>query len=136
MNDESLWGDAKVISADWHGTAQLHQRKTSGRIEEVVGLDPDEWWVIGLEIRDSESSDYLKVVAVRRNQIPEGSDPLPRLADENEGELPVTEFLVHGVDPFQVLREATHVFKLRMRNRGARDLPIRVLKESDSYPER
>lgn len=136
MGHGSLWGDAEVRAPDWHGTAQLDLRKTTGRIEEVVGLDPDKWWVIGLEIRDSESSDYLRVVAIRRDLLPEGSSSLPRIAHENGGELPVTEFLVHGVDPFQVLREATHVFKLRMRNRGAGDLRIRVVKQSDAYPER
>ncbi len=63
---------------------------------------------------------------MRRDALPEAADVLPRIADENGGEIPVTEFLVHDVDPYEVLQTLSSRFELRMRARGTKDLPIRV----------
>ena len=129
--DGFIWRDAEVTYPDWKGSAQLDQRITAPGIGEAVGLDRDEWMVIGLDIGGGERKHELKVVAVHRSQVPDGGDVLPRIAEANDGEIPVTEFLVHDVDPYQVLQAITHMFELRLRVGGARDLPIRVIAQSD-----
>ncbi|KJL35474.1 hypothetical protein [Microbacterium azadirachtae] len=123
---ETIWRDAEVTYPDWNGTAQLDQRMTAPGIETLIGLDPDEWFVIGLDIGGGEHKHELRVVAVAREHVPDGGDVLPRIADANGGAIPVTEFLVHDVDPYEILQRITHMFELRMRVRGARDLPIKV----------
>lgn len=127
------WGDATVTYPDWSGGAQLDERMagTSPGLEAAVGLDPDEWLVCGIDIGGGESSHDLRVVAVHRDNVPEGGDVFPRIAETNGGEIPVTEFLIHDVDPYEVLRSVTHVFEMRLRSRGTRDLPIRVMTQSD-----
>ena len=134
MTDD-IWRDAEVTFPDWSGTAQLDQRKTAAGIEELIGLDPDAWFVIGLDIGGGEHNHELRVVAVAREHIPDGGDVLPRIADSNAGSIPVTEFLVHHLDPYELLRKITHMFELRMRVRGARDLPIRVTNVGDLSPQ-
>jgi hypothetical protein len=132
MAEGFIWGDAEVTYPDWSGTAQLDQRMTAAGIEEVVGLNRDEWMVIGLDVGGGEHDHHLRVVAVHRTHVPAGGDVLPRIADAHGGEIPVTEFLVHDADPYEVLKRITHVFELRLRARGARDYPIRVVDQSDA----
>lgn len=126
-----MWSDARVTYPDLVGTAQLDERKTAPPVEQVVGLDPEQWTVVGLDIGGGEGAHELRVVAVAATDMPEGSDVFPRIADANGGEIPVTEFLIHDVDPYEVLRGITHQFELRLRVRGTRDLPIRVVQQSD-----
>ncbi|MGO0578252.1 hypothetical protein [Ornithinimicrobium panacihumi] len=116
MADGFIWGDASVTYPDWVGTAQLDERKTAAQVEEVVGLDHKEWLVIGLDLGGGEDGGHeLRVVAVHRDNVPEGGDVLPRIAAANNGEIPVTEFLIHDKDPYEVLQAITHSFELRLR---------------------
>ncbi|WP_243226698.1 hypothetical protein [Microbacterium sp. CIAB417] len=131
MENGFIWRDAAVTYADWEGTAQLDQRLTGPGIEETVGLNRDEWMVIGIDIGGGELEHDLRVIAVHRDRIPDGGGVLPRIAEANEGEIPATEFLIHDVDPYAVLQAITHVFELRMRLSGASGLPIRVIEQSD-----
>lgn len=128
---EHIWRDAEVTFPDWSGTAQLDQRKTAAGIEELVGLDRDDWMVIGLDFGGGEHKHRLHVLAVARADIPDGGDVFPRIAEANGGAIPVTDFLVHDVDPYELLQKITHVFELRMRARGTRDFPIRVTAAGD-----
>ena len=133
MVESFIWRDATVTYPDWEGTAQLDQRMTADGIEKVVGIDPDEWMVIGLDIGGGEDGEHeLRVVAVHRDIVPDGGGVLPRIADAHDGEIPVTEFLVHDADPYAVLQAITHSFELRLRLAGARELPIRVVGLSDA----
>jgi hypothetical protein len=43
----------------------------------------------------------------------------------------VTDFLVHDVDPWEPLLTMTHQIDLRLRTRGSRDFPIRVVALGD-----
>ncbi|MDP9459512.1 MAG: hypothetical protein M3Q22_04395 [Actinomycetota bacterium] len=104
---------------------------TGRSLNEIVGLHRDEWLIIGLDIGGGETSHDLRVVAVHRDAVPEGGDVLPRIAENNGGEIPATEFLVHDVDPYKVLRAITHMFELRLKLSGCRDLPIRIMSRSD-----
>lgn len=131
MTHGFLWRDAEVTYPDWSGNAQLDQRMTSKQLEEVVGLDRDEWMVIGLDIGGGEHDHELRVVAVHRDLMPDGGDVLPKIAASNNGEIPATEFLVHDVDPYKVLQAITHLFEMKLRRRGTRDLPIRIMSQSD-----
>lgn len=126
------WRKAEVTYPDWSGTAQLDQRMTAAGIEEVVGLDPDRWTVVGIHIGGGERAHDLHVVAVDHAIFPDGNDVFPRIAEANGGVIPATDFLVHDVDPYKVLQAITHVFELRLRHRGTRDIPIRVTALGDA----
>jgi hypothetical protein len=131
MTDGFLWRDARVTYPDWSGTAQLDQRMTSAGLEEVVGLDPDEWFAIGIDIGGGERDHDLRVVAVHRSVVVGESDVLPKIAAANGGEIPATEFLIHDVDPYAVLKAITHMFEMHMTRRGASEWPIRIMSRSD-----
>ena len=126
------WGQATVTYPDWNGTAQLDQRLTSAGIEEVVGLDRNRWRVVGIDIGGGEHEHEIHVVAVDRSIFPEGSDVFPRIAEAHGGVIPVTDFLVHDADPYEVLKAITHVFELRLRLGGTRDIPIQVTALADA----
>ena len=51
--DGELWGDASVTFPDWKGTAQVDERRTVPweGLTRTVGLDADEWQVVGFSIR-------------------------------------------------------------------------------------
>ena len=130
MADGFLWGEARVTDPDWTGTAQLDVRMTGRSINEVVGLSK-EWLVIGLDLGGGEHKHDLHVVAVHRDTFGEGGDVLPQIAAANGGEIPATDFLIHDVDPYEVLQAITHVFEMRLRVSGSRDLPIRIMSQAD-----
>lgn len=130
--DPYEWRSASVSHPDWSGTAQLDQRMTTAGIEERVGLDPNKWTVVGIDIGGRERGQHLRVVAVDHNVFPAGSDVFPRIAASNGGVIPATEFLVHDLDPYDLLKAVTHFFELRLRHRGTRDFPIRVIAQDDS----
>lgn len=124
-----IWGDASVTYPDWSGTAQLDYRMTGPLFEEIIGLDPDEWMIVGFDIGGGESQfgrHDLNVVAVRRSDLPAGS-----VDGDYSEEIPVTEFLVHNVDPYEILRTITHQFELRLRRRGWGQHPLRVVALGD-----
>jgi hypothetical protein len=129
--DDYRWGDASVTYPDWVGTAQLDRRITAPSLGEVIGLDRDEWHIIGFDIGGGERAHHLRVVAVHTSDIPVGGDVLPRIAEANDGEIPATEFDVHGVDPYEVLKAITHQFALRMHVSSTRDLPIRIVGQGE-----
>lgn len=72
-----IWRDAEATYPDWNGTAQLDQRMTAAGVEELIGLDRDEWFVIGLDVGGGEHKHVLRVVAVAREDIPDGGNVLP-----------------------------------------------------------
>lgn len=138
MNSDEgyIWGDAEVTYPDWQGTAQLDQRMTSAGIEKLIGLNEDEWTVVGIDIGGGESGLHeLEVVAVHHS-----AEDVERRSDEslwqaiaraNGGELPATHFRVHEYDAFELLKRIMHVFEFRLRSRGAVDVPIRIMSRSD-----
>lgn len=130
-NKGELWGDANVSIADWSGTAQLDQRHTGEHaiLEEYLGLDHDQWMIVGIDIGGGEVESGrhdLHVVAVRRADLPDATVD----ADYSE-EIPVTDFLVHDVEPYEILRAITHQFELRLRHRGWGEHPLRVVALDD-----
>ena len=57
------------------------------------------------------------------------------IAANNNGEIPVKEFLVHDVDPYDVLKAITHVLDLRLRLSSSNAFPIRVVERGDIPPQ-
>ncbi len=123
MDDGFVWRAAEVTFSDWNGTAQLNQWR-SADLAELAGLDSEKWLIVGFEIGGGERGHHLRVVALHRDLIPEAADVFPKIAGENGGVIPATEFTVHDVEPYDVLQALSHNFQLRMRARGTRDLPI------------
>ncbi len=126
-----IWGDAEVTYDDWHGTAQLDQRMGVS-LNELVGIDEESWYIVGIRLGGGEHSHDLHVVAVDRNIVPEGGDVLPKIAAANGGEIPVTDFLIHNVDPYQILKAIAHSLDIKLRLARSVDFPIRVQALSDS----
>jgi hypothetical protein len=124
--DGELWGDASVTFHDWKGTAQLDERRTVPweGLARTIGLSADEWQVVGFSIGGGEHGFDLRIVAtpsgVWKNYNP-----------DNCGELEVTEFLVHDVDPLVVLQQMTHTFELKMLIRALSGDQVRVRALSD-----
>ncbi|WP_138758740.1 hypothetical protein [Modestobacter altitudinis] len=123
MEDGFLWGEAEVTYPDWVGTAQLDKRMTGPSLNDLVGLNHDDWFIIGLDIGGGEHSHALRVIA-----IPQG-------AETAEEEVVATEFLIHNKDPYEILQAMTHVFELRLRVSRFADRPIRIMSLSD-VPEK
>jgi hypothetical protein len=123
-----MWGDATVTYPDWQGTAQLDQKMTGETWPELVDLEREDWTIVGIDIGGGESGQDLRVIAVDRREYPGSMDDV---AANNGGVLPVTEFLIHDVDPYEFLRNMTHVFELRLRARSIVNAQIQVVARGD-----
>lgn len=126
MDDGEVWGEASVSFPDWKGTAQLDERMTTPweGITREVGLNGDQWVVIGFSIGGGETSYDLRVVAAP-------CDVWEKSAPDDAAEIEATEFLVHDVDPIAILQRMTHMFELRMRRRGLEGRTVRIRALSD-----
>jgi hypothetical protein len=131
VQTDDVWGDAQVGRDRWRGTVRLDDRQTGPTINDVVGLPHDKWLIIGIDISGKERGDHLQVIAIALEGVPDGSDVLPTIAAANNGEIPATKFLIHHVNPYDVLRAITHDLSFRLRLRGTRDIPIRITELGD-----
>ena len=133
MTDGHLWGEASVTYPDMKGSAQLDVSMTRARIEQLVGLDDNEWFVIGLDIGGGDTAHQLRVIAIPRDNMPAGDDVLPKISAVSGGEIQATEFLIHDVDPYEILRAISHVFELRLRvaKLADEDIHVRIVAHSD-----
>jgi hypothetical protein len=128
--DGEVWGEASVTFPDWKGTAQLDERMTVPwkGLARTVGIDSDQWQVVGFSIGGGEHQYDLRVVATPR-------DMWEKVKPHDDAEIEVTEFLVHNVDPLAILQQMTHVFELKMRIRRLDDRQVRVRALSDRPSE-
>ncbi|MEU6204127.1 hypothetical protein ABZ814_11115 [Micromonospora musae] len=119
--DGEVWGEASVPFPDWQGTAQLDERMTVPwkGLAETVGLDSDQWQVVGFSIGGGEHGYNLRLLATPR-------DVWDKVKPDDDAEVEVTEFLVHDVDPLAILQQMTHVFELKMQLRGLHGRQVRV----------
>ena len=124
--DGELWGDASVTYPDWKGTAQIDERRTVPwkGLARTVGLDADEWQVVGFSVSGGERHFDLRIAAAPR-------DVWENFNRDDGGEIEVTEFLVHDVDPLEILSQMTHMFELKMLIRGLSGDQVRVRALSD-----
>lgn len=121
-----VWREAEVSYPDFKGTAQLDKKMTGTSGFAVAGIDPDRWLVIGLDIGGGEDDHELRVVAIDQGIVPEGQGDVLNYLNEKHGHIPVTEILLHDVDPYEVLKSITHSFELRLRSRNAVGKTIKV----------
>lgn len=112
--------------------AQLDQRVGGISDEVLVGIDRDKWMIVSTEIGGGEHEHSLRVLAVDRSLIPEGEDAFDRIAEANGGVIPVTEFLSHDVDAYELLRSQSHIFRLHLRRQETGKLPLSVVAYVDS----
>ncbi|WP_410673797.1 hypothetical protein [Amycolatopsis sp. cmx-4-68] len=124
--DGEIWGDASVAFPDWKGTAQLDERMTVPweGLARAVGLDPEQWQVVGFNIGGGENGFHLRIYATP-------GDVWERVKPDDGAEVEVTEFLVHDVDPLAILQRMTHGFELNMRIRSLDNRVVRVRALSD-----
>jgi hypothetical protein len=134
MTDETeLWEDAHVPYPDWQGSVQLEEdRGEDNDLYQLVGLDPEAWSIIGLDLRAAENLVALHVLAIDTKTVPDGSGRIARTAEASGGELPVTSFEVHVDDPWAVLQAVAHRVNIRLRDRNTSGLPIRVVEYGDT----
>lgn len=112
---------AHVCGASWWGSAAAAVDETAfgADLHEYVGLCPDDWWIVAIELIGSDW-DYaeLRLYAVDRHAHGvEDWDGLQLLAEAN-GTVPVTRFYVRGIPPADLLADVfrdLHV-QLRLRN--------------------
>jgi hypothetical protein len=90
----------------------------------TVGLDADKWQVVGFSIGGGEHGFNLRIAAAPR-------DVWENYDRDGGGEIEVTEFLVHDVDPLEILGQMTHMFELEMVIRGLSGDQVRVRALSD-----
>lgn len=114
---------------DWTGTAAADEHQTVGHRSpyEVVGLDPDQWWIVGFDFRETDltSKDGLYVYAVQKDAMGITSWDAIQLHGEANGSVPVTSFLVHGVAPVELISESFNQFHVQLRTRNVgHDLDI------------
>lgn len=124
--DGFIWGDASVTYPDWEGTAQLDERLTVPweGLARTVGLDNDQWQIVGFNIGGGEEGYDLRIVATPL-------DVWRKIKADGDAEIEVTEFRVHDVDPLAILQQMTHVFELKMLLRGIDGRRVRVRALSD-----
>jgi len=128
-----IWDDPSIEFRDWQGKMQLDQRKTGPLLNDLIGLDFDRWFIVGLHITGGERKPKLHVLAVGRNIFPAPAEApvLQRVAAAHGGEVPVTDFEIHDADPYVVLQAMTHWVDFRLRHRSIGDLPVRVTATGD-----
>ncbi|AAT88605.1 hypothetical protein ATY41_09950 [Leifsonia xyli subsp. xyli] len=116
---------------DWSGTVRVDQRISGPRLEELVGLDAKRWSVLGMDIVVGDGRRELRVLAIARDRLPAGGDILARAAAAAGGSLPVREFAIEGVDPFELLERIGHGYELRLQARCSQGLPLRIVDDTD-----
>lgn len=113
-----VWRDAEVSFPDFKGTAQLDKKLTGKSGFALAGVDPDKWHVVGLDIGGGEGAHSAHVIAIDMDSVPDDVDNIFDYLLEKHGHVPVTDILLHDVDPYELLKSITHGFELRLRTRN------------------
>lgn len=113
-----VWREAAVSFPDFKGTAQLDEKKTGRSGFAMAGIDPEKWLVVGLDIGGGEGGQTANVVAIDMETVPDDLDNVFDYLLEKHGHVPVTDILLHDVDPYELLKSITHGFELRLRSRN------------------
>lgn len=88
----SRFGPASVQYGDWSGTVSLDSPDDHEELYRIAGVDPDTWKICGIDIFGGAGMGIrASVLAVRRDLI-DKFDDWARVAQENGGAIPVTEF--------------------------------------------
>lgn len=125
--DPYEWGKEADVTYTpvWTGNIALDEKMTGPTdIYGITGIDPDEWQIIGLDLGGGETQLDTHVIAVHRSEV--GDQHL-----STQSEINAVDILVHGVDPFALLRELTHMLEIRMRVQAVNDAKITITKLAD-----
>lgn len=113
---------ANVSYGDWAGTAAADQHLTVGHKTpyELVGLDPEKWWIVGFDFRGQNLNDVrgLYVYAVDKESSGIVNWDAIQLHGETNGSVPVTSFLVHDVTPAELISKVFNQFQVQLRSRS------------------
>jgi hypothetical protein len=123
---------ARTSYGDWKGSTAADDHQTVGHRTpyEVVGLDPDLWWIVGFDFQgpDLTHEGGLFVYAVRKDAMGITNWDAIQLHGEANGSVPVTKFLVHGVAPVELISESFNQFQVQLRTRNVgHDLDVVAL---------
>lgn len=110
-----VWQDASVTYTDFIGTAALDHRMTGESPYSVAGIDEEKWLVVGFDMGGGEHDHNLKVIAVDLENIPDERTNVIDFLMKEHGHVPVHELVIHDADPYEFLKQITHMFELRMR---------------------
>jgi hypothetical protein len=113
---------ANVSYGDWMGTAAADQHQTVGHKSayEMVGLDPEKWWIVGFDFQGQDVNQIrrLYVYAVDKESSGIANWEAIQLHGETNGSVPVTSFLVHDVTPAELIAEVFNQFQVQLRSRS------------------
>lgn len=129
--DEYEWGEASVGYPDWVGTAQLEQ-KITGTVDvyTLTGIDPEKWQIIGLDFGGGETGMHNPhVIAVRKSEL--GDRHISDLSHVRAADIQIH----NGIDPFELLRQMTHLLDMRFRTRATKDATITITELLDEPPQ-
>lgn len=127
-------GEASTQYGDFRGTvaADTHGGGTS-ELAEVIGLDTDRFWIVGIDIGLSNVlHGGLTVLAVDRHSS--GISDHRALVDyvEAHGSIPVTSFLVHDIPLAEILRVGLKRLDVQLVSRSVpENVGLHVVYEDD-----
>ena len=86
------FGRARVQYGDWQGTVSLDSPGGDRELYHITGVDPTDWLICAIDISGASGLGIrASVLAVRRDLVV-GPDDWERVARDNHGAIPVTEF--------------------------------------------
>lgn len=86
------FGSASVQYGDWHGTVSLDDPDESGELERIAGVDPNDWRIWAIDISGASGTGIRASVLAVRHELIEDFGDWERVARDNDGAIPVTEF--------------------------------------------
>jgi hypothetical protein len=97
----------------------------------LTGIDFDEWQIIGIDFGGGGTGMHnLHVIAVPRSEWGDEGPP------SNLSDVRAVDIQIHnGIDPFELLRQITHVLDVRFRIRAVKDSTITITELLDEPPQ-
>lgn len=131
-----ILGKATVQYGDFNGTAAA-DRADAGSVglDEIVGIDNKQWWILAVEIYAAQPADLaddcVRVFAVDRQREGINSHADLQAYGAEHGTIPVTEFQVHDVSAVEVVRASFKRLAVQLRSRSLEHLELTVVSEEN-----
>jgi len=116
---------------DWTGTSAADTSDTRVGLDKIVGVDPDRWWILALDIYAAEPADLggdcVTVYALDREKFDlHSAKDLDQYARANNGTLPVTSFVVSQIAASRIILESFKRFGVQLRSNYVGDWELNV----------